>query len=215
MRLRRLLAAAILAAAIPGAAAAQPAAAPTPSQASSGTSNATSPASRGAILAAESCSNCHGSDGRSQQADTPSLAGQQPDFITLQMILFREGIRQLPVMNQFAQGLSDRDIEDLAAFFASLPAGPSDDRRARDTALFERGRALSARMNCGVCHVQDYRGRNQVPRLTGQREEFLARTMAEYRDGQRIGADPQMNGAVFGTSNADLAALAHYLSQLD
>jgi cytochrome c553 len=118
-------------------------------------------------------------------------------------------------MNQFAQGLPDRDIEDLAAFFASLPPGPPDDRPARDQALFDRGRALSVRMNCGVCHLQDYRGRNQVPRIAGQREEFLARTMADYRDGHRIGADPQMNGAVFGTSDADLAALAHYLSQTE
>jgi cytochrome c553 len=54
-----------------------------------------------------------------------------------------------------------------------------------------------------------------VPRLTAQREDFLARTMAEYRDGQRIGADSQMNGAVFGLSDAEIAALAHYLSQRD
>ena len=196
MILARLLAVALAATALPAAAAAQSAA-------------------RGAELAQQACTSCHGADGRSQQPDIPSLAGQQPDFITLQMILFREGVRQQPVMNQFAQGLPDRDIEDLAAFFASLPPGPPDDRPARDQALFDRGRALSVRMNCGVCHLQDYRGRNQVPRIAGQREEFLARTMADYRDGHRIGADPQMNGAVFGTSDADLAALAHYLSQTE
>lgn len=196
MILARLLAAALMAAAFPLAATAQSAA-------------------RGNELAQQACTSCHGADGRSQQPDIPSLAGQQPDFITLQMILFREGVRQQPVMNQFAQGLPDRDIEDLAAFFASLPPGPPDDRSARDAALFERGRALSARMNCGVCHLQDYRGRNQVPRITGQREEFLARTMAEYRDGRRIGADPQMNGAVFGVSDADLGAIAHYLAHRD
>lgn len=196
MILARLLAAAILVAAIPTATSAQSAA-------------------RGAELAAQACTSCHGADGRSQQPDIPSLAGQQPDFITLQMILFREGVRQQPVMNQFAQGLPDRDIEDMAAFFASLQPGPPKDRPARDQALFDRGHALSVRMNCGVCHLQDYRGRNQVPRIAAQREEFLARTMAEYRDGRRIGADPQMNGAVFGVSDADLAAIAHYLAQTD
>mgnify|MGYP002778935477 FL=1 len=131
------------------------------------------------------------------------------------MILFREGLRQVPAMMGIAQGLSERDMEDLAAFFAGLAPSPPEDRRIRDPALYERGRALSARMNCGVCHLQDYRGRNQVPRLAAQREEFLARTMAEYRDGRRVGADTQMNGAVFGVSDADLAALAHYLAQRD
>ncbi len=197
----RLLAAALLAVALP--AVAIPGAAEAES------------IGRGSDRAAHYCANCHGADGRSQQEGIPSLAGQQAEFVTLQMILFREGIRQVPAMNQFAQGLTDRDIEDLAAYYASLRPGPPDDRGPRDAALFERGRVLSARMNCGVCHLPDYRGRNQVPRLTGQREEFLARTMAEYRDGLRSGADPQMNGAVAGVADADLAALAHYLAQLE
>lgn len=172
-------------------------------------------AGRGAALAKDRCAACHGDDGRSQQPDIPSLAGQPPDFITTQMILFREGLRQVPAMTQFAQGLPDRDIEDLAAFFASLPPGPPDDRRPRDAALFAAGQALAGPRNCGVCHLQDFRGRNQVPRLTFQREEFLTRTMIEYRDGQRVGADSQMNGAVQGLSDADIAALAHYLAQRD
>ena len=85
----------------------------------------------------------------------------------------------------------------------------------RDAALFAAGQALSGPRHCGVCHLPDYRGRNQVPRLTGQREEFLSRTLREYRDGGRIGADTQMNGAVVGMTDAQIAAIAHYLAQLD
>lgn len=193
MSLRRLLAAAILAAALPAAAAAQDRA-------------------RGAELAAQSCVNCHGANGRSQMEDIPSLAGQPADFITLQMILFREGIRQVPAMTPFAAGVPDRDIEDLAAFFASLPPGPPQDRRPRDAALFAAGQAITGPRHCASCHGEDYGGRNQIPRIAAQREEFLARTMAEYRDGRRIGADQQMNSAVFGLSDRDIAALAHYLA---
>ncbi|WP_270935110.1 c-type cytochrome [Falsiroseomonas oryzae] len=196
MRVLRLLAAALLAAALPGAAFAQD-------------------ARRGADLAAHLCVNCHGADGRSQTQGVPSLAGQQTEFITLQLILFREGIRQVPAMTPFAANLPDRDIEDLAAFFASLPAGPPDDREPRDAARFAAGQALSGPRNCAVCHMPNYAGRNQVPRLTGQREDFLAQTLKDYRDGRRIGADPQMNGAVAGLSDADLIALAHYLAQHD
>lgn len=196
MRLRSLVAAAVLAAALPG------------------TAMGGDPA-RGAALAAERCAACHGADGRSAMPDIPSLAGQQPSFTTLQMILMREGIRRVPAMQPFVEGMPDQDIEDLAAWFASLPPGPPQDRRPRDAALLAAGEALIGTRNCAVCHLPSLAGREQMPRIAGQREEFLARTMAEYRDGRRIGADPQMNGAVAGLSDAEIAALAHYLAQQD
>ena len=196
----RLLAAACLAAALPGAA--------LPGSALA------QDARRGAELAAQSCVNCHGANGRSQMEGIPSLAGQPADFITVQMILFREGLRQVPAMTAFAANLPDRDIEDIAAYFASLPAGPPEDRRPRDATLFAAGQALTGPRNCGVCHLPDFRGRNQIPRLTFQREEFLTHTMIEYRDGQRVGADSQMNGAVQGMTDAQIAAVAHYLAHL-
>jgi cytochrome c553 len=191
----------LLAAALFGAAAAFPAAA--------------QDAARGADLAAHRCANCHGDDGRSRMEGIPSLAGQPALFITTQMILFREGLRQVPAMLAFAQGLPDRDIEDLAAYYASLPPGPPDDRRARDPALFAAGQALIGPRNCAVCHLPSLAGREQIPRITAQREDFLARTLAEYRDGVRVGADSQMNGAMVGLTDAQIAALAHYLSQRD
>lgn len=172
-------------------------------------------ARRGADLAAHACVNCHGADGRSQMQGIPSLAGQPAEFITLQMILFREGLRPVPAMTAFAANLPDRDIEDLAAFFASLPPGPPDDRRPRDPALYAAGQALVGPRHCGVCHLADFRGRNQIPRLAGQREDFLAQTMAEYRDGQRVGTDTNMNAAANGLSAAEIAALAHFMAQQD
>lgn len=172
-------------------------------------------AARGAELAEQRCISCHGADGRSTMEGIPSLAGQPAGFITVQMILFREGIRQVPAMMAPSDRKPDRDIEDIAAWFASLPPGPAEDRRPRDAALFAAGQAISGPRNCGVCHLASYAGREQVPRLAGQREEYLARAMREYRDGQRVGVDSQMNGAVMGLSDADLDALAHYLSHRD
>ncbi|MGX9963536.1 c-type cytochrome [Roseomonas sp. F4] len=168
-------------------------------------------ARRGAELA-DRCTACHGENGRSQMEGTPSLAGQQAGFITIQMILFREGIRHVPVMATVAQGMADQDIEDLAAHFAALPPGPPEDRRPRDAALAEAGQALIGPRNCAVCHLPSLVGREQVPRITGQREEYLLHAMQGYRDGTRVGVDTQMNGAVFGLSDAQLTALAHYLS---
>ena len=69
--------------------------------------------------------------------------------------------------------------------------------------------------HCTVCHLPTLHGREQIPRITAQREEFLARTLAAYRDGNRVGADPQMNDTVRGLADADIAALAHYLAHRD
>lgn len=169
---------------------------------------------RGAAIAAQRCAACHGADGRSIAAEIPMLAGQQREFVTLQLILFREGIRPVPAMQAAADKLSDEDVEALAAHYAGLPARAAE-RAPRDTALAARGQAVSAARNCGVCHLPDYAGRAQVPRLTRQHEAFLARTLAEYRDGRRVGIDTQMNGAVQGLSDADIAALAHHLAHRD
>jgi cytochrome c553 len=196
VRHQRLLAAALLAAALSTPAAAQD-------------------ARRGADLAAHRCVNCHGENGRSEQADIPSLAGQQAGFITVQMVLFREGIRQVPAMMAFAEGMPDKDIEDLAAFFASLPPGPPADRGPRDPALFAAGEALIGPRNCAVCHLPSLAGREQIPRISAQREDFLTRALTEYRDGRRVGVDTQMNSAMVGLTEADIAALAHYLAQRD
>ena len=172
-------------------------------------------AAHGQALAEErGCGGCHGADGRSATPNIPSLAGQPADFITLQMILFRERLRDAPPMPDMAQGLTEDQLEDLAAFFAGLPPGPAEDRGARDDALAARGQALSRRMNCGVCHLPDYRGREQIPRLVGQREDYLLHTLREYRDNKRAGTDTSMNAVVYAVPDADLAALAHYLAHV-
>jgi cytochrome c553 len=195
MSLRLTLAAALLAAATSGSALAQD-------------------PRRGAELVAP-CAQCHGANGRSQLPDIPSLAGQPADFITIQMILLREGLRNVPAMQPFAAGKSDQDIQDIAAYFATLPPGPPDDRRPLDRALFAAGQALSGPRHCATCHVSDYGGRAQIPRVAAQREDYLLHALTQYRDGLRAGPDTQMNGAVQGLSDADLIALAHYLSHRD
>lgn len=173
---------------------------------------ATGPATAADPALLERCGVCHGADGRSAMPGVPSLAGQPADFITLQMILFREGLRDVPPMTQFAEGLSDGTIEALAGHFSRLPPAPAVDRAPRDAALIAAGAALSAGMNCGVCHLPDYRGRAQIPRLAGQREEYLLAALRAYRDNARVGTDTNMNAVVYGVSDASLAALAHYLA---
>ena len=170
-------------------------------------------AGRGQAMAETSnCAQCHGAGGVSEMPVIPSLAGQPAEFLTLQMILFREGIRRVPVMVAPMRGMSDDQIEDLAAWFASQPSARREDRGPPDAALLARGAQVSAGRNCNACHTPTYAGRANIPRINHQREDFLEHTLAEYRDGGRVGTDTNMNGLMYGLTDADIRALAHFLA---
>jgi cytochrome c553 len=66
------------------------------------------------------CAGCHGSNGVSANPLWPNLAGQKMTYLVKQLKAFREGTRQDPMMSPMARPLSDADIEDLAAYYASL-----------------------------------------------------------------------------------------------
>ena len=164
---------------------------------------------------AEPCAACHGARGVSDIPEIPSLAGQPADYLILQMILFREQLRAVPAMAGQLQGRNDDALARIAAFYAALPPVAPPDRGTRDAALMARGAALSGRMQCGSCHLPDYSGRANAPRLSAQREDYLVHALRDYRDNTRIGTDTQMNGLMYGVSDADIAALAHYLAHRD
>jgi cytochrome c553 len=165
--------------------------------------------SRGKAKAA-ACEACHGAPGRPALAGMPPLAGQQEEFLALQMFLFREGLREAPQMSGMLNGFSDWDLVDVAAYFTRQTAPRN--RGEADAQLHARGAALAKAMGCGSCHLQDYSGQKQVPRLTGLPEDYLAATMKAYRDNKRKGADTSMNGLLYKVPDGDIQALAHYLA---
>jgi cytochrome c553 len=159
---------------------------------------------------ATACEACHGSPERPPLAGAPPLAGQQEEFLALQMFLFREGLREAPQMAGTLNGFADWDLVDVAAYFTRQPAARNSGKP--DALLHARGAALAKAMGCGSCHIRDYRGQKQVPRLTGLPEDYLAATMKAYRDNKRTGADTTMNGLLYQVPDSDIQALAHYLA---
>lgn len=159
----------------------------------------------------EACATCHGKTGNSELEKIPSLAGQPELFIVNQLILFREGLRKSEQMSPFAKGLDDKEIIALAAHLSKL--APKSDAKPGEAAIEARGAALSKTMRCGVCHLPNYAGREQIPRIASQREDYLVQSLTEFRDKPRAGADTNMAAAVYGISDADIAALAHYLAR--
>jgi len=78
----------------------------------------------------------------------------------------------------------------------------------------QQGAVMAKKLHCGSCHEADFRGREQMPRLAAQREEYLEYAMNGYRNYTRKGGDTLMAAALYGVSDADVRVLAHYLSRL-
>jgi len=157
------------------------------------------------------CAACHGANGNSPSPAIPSIAGQPRIFIENQLVIMREGLRDVPVMAPVLKGLDDEEISALAKHFSALPIVPAvapvqpDKQRA--------GAEISRKALCGTCHLANYSGQNQVPRLAGQHEDYLLLAMKAFRDHPGPGRDTIMASTLRGMTDTDLTNLAHYFSQ--
>lgn len=168
------------------------------------------------------CAACHGGEGRSELPQVPSLAGQHSFYVVTQLFLFRDGRRNdhpmSATMSAMAKGMSDGDLRGYSEAIARLPAAAltaastAPSAPPRDAARFERGRQLATAHRCSSCHGADLAGGGQVPRLAGQREDYLQIALKGFQGGTRLGYTPAMNEALSGLTAQDLDDLAHYLA---
>ena len=157
------------------------------------------------------CLACHGAEGQSQTENVPSLGAQQPAYTVIQLFMFREKLRVAEPMNDMAKELSDGELQALADALAALPA-PKPPADAVDPARFERGRAVAEQNHCNVCHRPDYSGQQSVPRLADQREDYLLKTLRDYKSGARHAYEPIMLEVVQPLGEAQFVELAYYLA---
>ena len=161
----------------------------------------------------EACFACHGKGGTSTLPLTPSLAGQPAFFVVAQLFLFRDGRRGAAPQQMYdaAKNLSDEDLRSWGEFLSKL-APPAPPKSAPDAARFASGRALAGQHKCGACHNPDYSGREQMPRIANQREDYLLKALRDYKSGARTGYGfASMPEAMAGLRDAELVDLAHYL----
>ena len=161
---------------------------------------------------AEVCVACHGANGNSTTAAVPSLAGQPKQFITTQLVMFREGNRKNAAMNALVAGLSNADINTLGGYFAAQAAVPAAPAVAADRA--QAGRALAERLNCVQCHGPALLGQQHIPRLAGQQAEYLRTQLLGFKATTRFDMDGNMTSAAQGLTAADIDTLADYLAGL-
>lgn len=159
------------------------------------------------------CLACHGEKGQSETPETPSLGAQPSPAMLIQLYLFRERRRQNDIMVEMAKTMTDADLQKYADTIAKLPA-PRPPPDAPDAARMERGQALAQRNRCGFCHNADYSGRDNLPRLAGQREDYLLKALRDYKSGVRPGYDPQMAEVLQPVTDEQIVDLAYYVARV-
>jgi cytochrome c553 len=159
------------------------------------------------------CLACHGAEGQSETENVPSLGAQPAPYTVIQLFMFREKMRVAEPMNEMAKDLSDNDLQTVADFCAkqAAPKPPAD---PGDLARLVRGRALVEQNHCNVCHRPDFSGQVNVPRLADQREDYLLKTLREYKSGARRGYDASMAEVLQPVDDAQLIEFAYYLARL-
>ncbi len=152
------------------------------------------------------CQGCHGINGNSNNATWPILAGQSADYIVKQLTNFKSGKRKGAVMNSMAASLSDSDIKNLAAFFATQKGKSA----GGDPELAKKGKEKVAM--CLGCHGNQAQGRGQFPKLAGQHPQYLAKQLTAFKEGTRQGGP--MNAIAKNLSDQDIKEISAYLGSL-
>jgi cytochrome c553 len=160
------------------------------------------------------CLACHGEHGQSETPEVPSLGAQPAMYTLIQLFMFREKSRKVEIMNEMAKSLGDDDLRTIGDFVARLPA-PRPVADTPETARIERGRALAVQNRCNFCHKPDFSGQDNVPRLAGQREDYLVRALREYKNNTRPGYDASMADVVANINDGQILDLAYYLARVD
>jgi cytochrome c553 len=159
------------------------------------------------------CLACHGEKGQSETENTPSLGAQQAPYALIQLFMFREKLRAFEPMYELAKALSDDDLRTFSDFIATLPrpAPPAD---SGDPARLQRAQALVQQHRCNSCHNTDFSGKDNVPRIADQREDYLAKTLREYKDNSRHGYDGTMAEVLQPVTPEQIADLAYFLARV-
>lgn len=160
--------------------------------------------------AAAVCAYCHGEGGNSVKPDVPNLAAQNPVYLLEQLQKFSNGTRRNEFMEGLVKALKPDEQVGVALFFASqtvLPAAPSA------PTLLAKGKSYYERL-CLRCHGAEGHGNDKIARLAGQQTPYLILSLKRYRNGTGERLDPLMSSNTKLMSDADIEAVATYVSSM-
>ena len=158
------------------------------------------------------CLACHGDNGQSENPEIPSLGGQTAPYALIQLYLFREKQRVVEVMNEMTKAFTDDDLRAYSDLIAKLPP-PKPPADAGDAARLASGRALITQNRCNSCHNLDLSGRESIPRIADQREDYLLKALREYKNNTRHGYDATMAEVLAPVTDAQIVDLAYVIAR--
>ncbi len=164
------------------------------------------------------CSSCHGFNGRSVSPTFPRLAGQQKDYLEVQLKAFRDHSRADPHAHTYMWGmaakLTDDTIDGVAAYYAAQPAAPGEPGSAADMAagqkIFENGIDARNVPACNGCHGEHAEGTQTIPRLAGQHRAYLEEQLTNFASNAR--ANETMHENAKNLTLDEISAVATYLA---
>ncbi len=170
---------------------------------------------------AVNCAGCHGLNGNSTNPAWPKLAGQHAGFIAKQLADFKSGkTRSDPLMAGQVANLSQQDMDDLGAYFASQTGsqGAADEKLAVAGAkLYRGGNKKKGVAACIACHGPTGAGNPaaKFPKLSGQHAAYVEKAMKDFRSGNRNNdMNKMMRNIAEKMSDKEIKAVASYISGL-
>jgi cytochrome c553 len=167
------------------------------------------------------CGACHGADGNSAAPNFPKLAGQGERYLLKQLNDIKSGTRPVVEMTGLLDNLSDQDLADISAYYASqkMSVGAADPKLvARGEALFRGGKLDEGMPACTGCHSPDGAGLDAAgfPQIGGQHAGYVAKQLTDFREGNRTndGDSMIMRGIAAKLSNKDIEAVSSFIQGL-
>jgi cytochrome c553 len=181
-------------------------------------------AAKGQQVAAQICAACHNPDGNSAVAANPKLAGQHADYIYKQLKNFKAdggkpAERNNPIMGGMVMAITDQDMKNVAAFYASQTQKGEQAKNPAIEAgqkLYRAGNAAKGMPACAACHGPAGAGiPAQYPRIGGQFADYTEAQLKAFRAGERAN-DPNrtMRAVADKMSDAEIKAVSDYIAGL-
>ena len=161
---------------------------------------------------AELCVACHGVDGNSANPAIPTLAGQPKQFITTQLVMFREGNRKNAQMSPFSVNMTNAEINDYGTWFSAQKRVSAGHVMPAEKAA--AARRLTEQYNCTQCHGPALLGLQHIPGLAGQQPEYLKMQLLGFKAMTRFDMDGNMTSAAQPLTPADIDLISEYLASL-
>lgn len=173
---------------------------------------------KGQALSTQVCAACHSADGSRGAPANPIIQGQHPEYLEKQLAEFKAGKRKNPIMQGLAAALSEQDMKNVAAFYATKQAKPGFAKSKESLELGQKiyrggipDRSVPA---CAACHSPNGAGMpSQYPRLAGQHADYTQAQLVAFRDGLRTN-NAQMTGVAAKMNDREIQAVSDYIAGL-